>query len=170
MQLQQLRQAQIQAATAENQQRQQQLQSRAALIKTIKDANGDPSKVNLETLVGNGVIPEEADAFLKAQLSQAQGVGALDANRRAALAAIDERAADTGQSVRNIKDPVKRQDAYQRGKPLPLRHSSNFPVITRLRPLLLLVDVAAELGVDEQVTLRVFDQGSGHRKIASLEQ
>jgi len=77
MQQQQLRQAQIQAATIENQQRQQQLQSRAALIKTIKEANGNPDLVNLDTLVSNGVIPEEADSYLKAQLSQCQAVGAL---------------------------------------------------------------------------------------------
>ena len=39
----------------------------------------------------------------------------------------------------------------------------------RQRPKLL-VDVAAEAGVDEQVTLWVLHLGSGHGKVAPLEQ
>jgi hypothetical protein len=105
---QQLQQQQIQ-------QRQQELQSQQGLIKTIKDANGDPSKVTLETMVGNGVLPDHADAYLKAQLAQRQSIGALDANTRSTLQAIDEKSADVAQSVRNIKDPAKRQQAYTEG-------------------------------------------------------
>src|SRR5262249_6488862 len=108
----QLRQQQLQGEELRNQQAQQQRQSRHAVIKTIKDANGDPDKVNLDTLVGNGVIPEEADNYLKAQLSQRQALGTLDSNTRSALAAIDEHAADAAQAVKAVKDPTKRQVAY----------------------------------------------------------
>jgi hypothetical protein len=98
-----------------NQQTQQQLQSRAGLIKTIREANGDPSKVNIDTLVGNNVLPEDADSYMKSQASLQDELAKKDANTRAALAAIDEHAADTAQTVKGIKDPTQRQVAYASG-------------------------------------------------------
>src|SRR5262249_22863312 len=112
----QLRQQQLQGEQLRNQQAQQQLQSRQGLVKTINEAKGDPSKVNLETLTANNVLPGDADNFLKAQLSQQQATAALDANTRNTIQAIDEKAADIGQYVKGIKDPTKRQVAIENSK------------------------------------------------------
>src|SRR5215472_10673568 len=86
----QLRQQQLQGEQLRNQQVQQQLQSRQGLIKTINEAKGDPSKVNLDTMTANGVLPADADAQMKAQDSYQMFLANSDARTRSTIQAIDE--------------------------------------------------------------------------------
>jgi hypothetical protein len=116
-----LRNQQIQAGQLENTQRQQQLASTQGLIQTIKQANGDPDKVNMQTLVQNNVLPEHADAYMKADYDRRTKLAALDSDTRSTLQAIDEKAASMAQTVRNVdastpEGQARRQQVYDLGK------------------------------------------------------
>jgi hypothetical protein len=116
-----LRNQQIQAGQLENQQRQQQMASTQALVQTIKQANGDPDKVNMQTLVGNGVLPDHADAFMKSQYAQRDALSKMDSDTRSTLQALQEKESEMAQTVRNIdgstpEGQARRQQVYDLGK------------------------------------------------------
>jgi hypothetical protein len=118
---QQIQGQQLQAGQLENQQRQRQQASQDGIVQTIKDAAGDPDKVTMPALVKNGVLPQDADSYLKADMDRRKGLAALDSDTRSTLQAVDEKAASLAQSVRNI-DPStpqgqsRRQAVYDQAK------------------------------------------------------